>query len=70
MIFVVLLGLCAEFDQEFNQLRKDGAILNEYIVAGRYPGDLAFEVIERSEAEEAISIVLEIRKSVLKLLIS
>jgi HEPN domain-containing protein len=64
--FVVLLGLCAEYDEEFNQLREAGAILNEYIVAGRYPGDLSFEVIERPEAEEALSIVEEIRKLVLR----
>lgn len=65
---VVLLGLCVEYNKEFSELQERGSVLNEYIVAGRYPGDLAFEVIDRPEAEEALSIVQEIRELVLILL--
>jgi hypothetical protein len=34
-------------------LAPDGALLNEYIVAGRYPGDIAWEQIGDAEALEA-----------------
>lgn len=36
-------------------------ILNEYIVAGRYPGDLAYETVGRVEADEAVATVQRIR---------
>jgi HEPN domain-containing protein len=65
---VVLLGLCANYHQEFSQLLEAGAIINEYIVAGRYPGDLTLEIIDRPEAEEALEIVAQIRNVVLSLL--
>jgi HEPN domain-containing protein len=65
---VVLLWLCANYHQEFSQLLEAGAIINEYIVAGRYPGDLTLEIIDRPEAEEALEIVAQIRKVVLSLL--
>jgi HEPN domain-containing protein len=65
---VVLLGLCADYNQGFVPLLEGGAILNEYIVAGRYPGDLAMETINKPEAEEALAIVLQIRELVKKLL--
>jgi len=58
---VALLGLCRERDGAFGNLLEQGAVLNEYIVAGRYPGDLAFEKIGRQEAEEAVQIVQRIR---------
>ena len=62
---VVLLGLCADYDVAFAELTSDGAILNEYTVAGRYPGDLAFEEIELLDAEEAVAIVRQIRDLVI-----
>lgn len=61
---VVLLGLCAEYDSAFEDLLNDGVILNEYIVAGRYPGDLAFEEIGNEEAKEAVKIVRQIQSLV------
>jgi HEPN domain-containing protein len=65
---VVLLGLCADYNEGFAPLLEGGAILNEYIVAGRYPGDLAMEAINKAEAEEALAIVRQIRELVKKLL--
>lgn len=38
--------------------------LNEYIVAGRYPGDIAWEQITTAEAEEALEAVQRIRTQV------
>lgn len=51
---VALLGICAEYDPNWADLAPGGAVLNEYIVAGRYPGDLAVEHIGRAEAHEAL----------------
>jgi HEPN domain-containing protein len=51
---VALLELCAEYDPAWTDLAADGVILNEYIIAGRYPGDIALEGIGRPEAEEAL----------------
>ena len=58
---VVLLGLCADYDSAFADLTGDGAILNEYTVTGRYPGDLAFEDIELMDVQEAVTVVRQIR---------
>jgi HEPN domain-containing protein len=51
---VALLELCAAYDDNWRDLMDEGAVLNEYIVSGRYPGDVAFEEIGRPEAEEAL----------------
>ncbi len=51
---VALLALCADYDEAFAELREEGVVLNEYIAAGRYPGDLAHEMIGEAEAEEAV----------------
>ncbi|MBX7235239.1 MAG: HEPN domain-containing protein [Caldilineales bacterium] len=61
---VVLLGLCSDYDPSFAEILLDAAVLNEYIVSGRYPGDLSFEMIGREEAEEAVAIVERIREMV------
>ncbi len=53
---VVLLRFCSDYDNIFTGLLQDGAILNEYISAGRYPGDLTFEAIGSDEAQEAVAI--------------
>jgi hypothetical protein len=45
---------------------EEGAILNEYIVAGRYPSDISFESIGRDEAEGAVSIARRIKAVVLE----
>lgn len=63
---VVLLGLCTDYDEAFAGLLEEGAVLNEYIVAGRYPGDLAYGAIGRAEAEEAVEIVRRIKALVMK----
>ena len=63
---VVLLGLCADYAPAFSDLLTDGAVLNEYIVAGRYPGDLAYEGIGRIEADEAVATVRRIRELVME----
>lgn len=57
---VVLLRFCSDFDNAFAGLLQDGAILNEYITAGRYPGDLTFEDIGSDEAQEAVAITQQI----------
>ena len=67
---VVLLGLCADYDDAFAGLTSDSAILNEYAVAGRYPGDLAFEDIDLMDAQEAVAIVCQIRDLVADKLVS
>jgi len=46
----------------------EGAVLNEYIVSGRYPGDLAFEGIGQPEVEEALQAVRRIHARVTALL--
>ncbi len=63
---VALLGMCVDYDGAFADLMERGAVLNEYIVAGRYPGDLSFESIGRGEAEEAVSIAQLIKATVLE----
>jgi len=42
----------------------EGAILNEYIVAVRYPGDVFTEHIDNNAAEEALRAVQRIRSRV------
>lgn len=61
---VALLEFCAEYDPSWRDLAPDGAVLNEYIVAGRYPGDLALEGIGEAEAREALQAVRRIRDRV------
>lgn len=56
-----LLQLCAEYDTTFVALLADGETLNEYITAGRYPGDIAYETVTVMDAHEAIQIVRSIR---------
>ncbi len=60
-----LLELCVEHDERFAELVSEGAVLNEYITEGRYPGDIAYEDIGRDDAEEALRIVRRIRDVVL-----
>ena len=58
---VALLTRCADHEERFAALREGGAVLNEYIVAGRYPGDVAHEEIGAAEAEEAVAITRRIK---------
>ena len=53
-------------DVTFAELLEKGSILNEYIVAGRYPGDLAHERLGQAEAEEAVEIVCQIKAQVMQ----
>lgn len=61
---VALLTRCAGYEEHFAALREGGAVLNEYIIAGRYPGDVAYEAIGEEEAEEAVAIVRRIAEAV------
>ncbi|HET7091265.1 MAG TPA: HEPN domain-containing protein [Anaerolineae bacterium] len=65
---VALLGLCAEYDVGLGAMMAEGAVLNEYIVAGRYPGDIAFEDMGRAQAEEALNAARHIRARVMALM--
>lgn len=65
---VALLELCAAHDANWRDLTDEGAVLNEYIVSGRYPGDLAFEGIGRPETEEALQAARRIHARVTTLL--
>ncbi len=58
---VELLEFCSDYGTELGDLTAEGATLNEYITAGRYPGDLAFEDIGKVEAEEALKAARRIR---------
>jgi hypothetical protein len=49
-------------------MAADGAVLNEYIVDGRYPGDIVFEDIGRTEAREALDIARRIGERVRSLM--
>ncbi len=59
-----LLKECSNHDPQLGELVVEGEILNEYIIAGRYPGDIAFEDIGKIEAEEAIAAARAIRARV------
>lgn len=61
---VLLLGHCADYEDRFAALREGGAILNEYVIAGRYPGDLAHEEIGETEADEAVAVARRIKEMV------
>ena len=65
---VELLEFCADFDAELGTLIAEGAVLNEYIVAGRYPGDLTFEEIRETQAEEALEAARHIQGRVKELM--
>ena len=58
---VALLGICTNYDAAFAELMEMGAVLNEYIVEGRYPGGLSFESIGPDEAEEAVNIARRVK---------
>ena len=62
---VALLGSCTDYDTAFEVLLAEGAVLNEYIVAGRYPGDLGAEQIGASQASEALAAAEKIHDRVL-----
>ena len=61
---VALLGWCADYDAELGGIVAEGALLNEYIVAGRYPGDIASEQIRAAEATEALEAAQKVRTQI------
>jgi len=63
-----LLETSVPYDSELGQMVAEGAALNEYITAGRYPGDIAFEDIGKAEAAEALGAVRRIRARVIELM--
>ncbi|NCC36314.1 MAG: HEPN domain-containing protein [Chloroflexia bacterium] len=65
---VMLLGLAATHDTAWQTFVEEGAALNEFVVAGRYPGDLAFDSIGETEAKEALHAAQRIRDKVRQLL--
>lgn len=63
-----LLEYCGDYDKGWGDLAVQGATLNAYITAGRYPGDIAFEDIGKAEAEEALEAARIIRGRVINLI--
>jgi HEPN domain-containing protein len=61
---IQLLAWCADYDAELAGMIAEGALLNEYIVAGRYPSDIASEQIGAAEAREALDACQRIRARV------
>jgi len=61
---VELLEYCCDYDPDFGGLMENGRVLNEYIVAGRYPGDVIFEEIGPDETREALQAACQIRDAV------
>jgi HEPN domain-containing protein len=61
---VELIGYCAKHDENLGSMIAEGAILNEYIVAGRYPGDVFAEHIDSEASEEALKAVKRIETQV------
>ncbi len=60
-----LLAACMDFEPEFQSLKEECALLNEFITEGRYPGDLPFESIGKEEATEAIGAASRIEEFVM-----
>jgi HEPN domain-containing protein len=60
-----LLEAAVKYDEKFGELFPAAEILNEYITEGRYPGDLPYESIGKTEAEEAIVAAEKIEQVVL-----
>ncbi len=67
---VALLEFCNDYDSVLGAMLAEGAILNEYVVAGRYPDVLSFEDIGKLEAEETLKITQHIGKRVLELMVT
>jgi HEPN domain-containing protein len=61
-----LLDRCCEYESSFQCLFLECELLNEYILMGRYPGDLPFESIGVDDAKKAIEAAEKIEEQVLK----
>jgi HEPN domain-containing protein len=55
-----------DFEPEFQNLREECGLLNEYITEARYPGDLPFESISEDDARQAIEAASKVEEFVLK----
>lgn len=65
---VALVTECAMYDHALGEMIAEGIVLNEYVVAGRYPDDLSIDKIGQTEAMEALTAVHKIRDRVLDLM--
>ena len=63
---IQLLGWCSDYDEQLAGMVAQGALLNEYVVAGRYPGEIGSEAIGAAEAREALEAAQGIRTQVLR----
>lgn len=61
-----LLVFCIDFEPEFENLKEECSLLNEYITQARYPGNLPFEGIGEDDAMEAIEAANKIEEFVLE----
>ncbi len=61
-----LLKYAIKIDTEFEKLREECTLLNEYITEGRYPGDLPWEMTGKKQVDEAIEAAEKIEKFVLR----
>jgi len=61
-----LLAFCIDFGLEFENLKEECGLLNEYITEARYPGDMPFESIAKDDAREAIEAAHKIEQFVLR----
>lgn len=61
-----LLAFCMDFEPEFQNLKEECGLLNEYITEARYPSDLPFESISEDDARQAIEAAGKIEELVLK----
>lgn len=65
---LALLAACKNFDTQLASMHAEGQLLNEYITAGRYPGDIGVAGVGKTEAEEALTAARRIRDRVLELM--
>jgi HEPN domain-containing protein len=65
---LLLLKNCQPFDKTLAGMIDEGAILNQYITAGRYTGDIGVASLGKAEAEEALAAARRIRDRVLELM--
>ena len=61
-----LLVFCIDYNPEFEKLKEECGLLNEYIIEGRYPGDVPYENITENDAKESIEAAEKIETYVLK----
>jgi HEPN domain-containing protein len=61
-----LVAVCCTHDNGFEDLYSSCELLNKYVVAGRYPGDLPFESTTSGDVKQAIDAAAIIEKFVLE----